>query len=433
MLYISENLSVNDKNHLTIGKSDAVELAKKYKTPLYVMDEDLIRKKCRIYTDAIDKYYNSNGLVLYASKAFSCKEIYRIAKEEKLGIDAVSGGEIYTALAAGFPAEKIFFHGNNKTDDELEMAVKCKVGYIVADNEYELERLERICKEHAHRQKIIIRVTPGVDAHTHDFIKTGQIDSKFGATLEGGDAMRLIKKAIDSENVILCGVHCHIGSQIFDVTPFEHTAKIMIDLICDVRNEFGYTLKMLDLGGGLGIKYVQEDDPAGYDEFIKSVSAVIDERCKERGIDMPMILMEPGRSIVASAGVTLYTAGTIKNIPGIRKYVSVDGGMCDNPRYILYQAKYTAVNASRASDDASDVITLAGKCCESGDLIGENMRIQTVKEGDIIAVLATGAYNYSMSSNYNRLTRPAVVMVKDGTDRIIVKAETYEDLIRNDI
>lgn len=432
-MYISENLGINEKNHLTIGGVDTVLLADKYKTPLYVMDEELIRKKCRIYTGAIDRYYGGRGLVLYASKAFSCKEIYRIAKSENLGIDAVSGGEIYTALSAGFPAERIYFHGNNKTYDELEFAVKNGVGCIVVDNMQEMEKLEKICEKADCAQEILIRITPGVDAHTHSFITTGCIDSKFGFTLQDGSAMKAFSCALEMKHLKIGGVHCHIGSQIFDVKPFEHTAEIMIGFVKSVKDELGIELKKLDLGGGLGIKYVEGDDPTEYDVFIESVAKIINEKCALYNLDVPMIIMEPGRSLVASAGITLYTVGTIKDIPSVRKYVSVDGGMTDNPRYILYQASYSAVVASRAADEPCEKVTIAGKCCESGDLIGENMPLAHVEEGDIIAVLATGAYNYSMSSNYNRNTKPAVVMVKGGEDRVIVKAESYEDLIRNDI
>lgn len=432
-MFLTDNLDVNDKNHLTIGSVDTVYLAEKYKTPLYVMDEDLIRKNCRIYKNAIDKYYGGNGLVLYASKAFSCVGIYKIASEEGLGVDVVSGGELYSALKAGFDSSKIYFHGNNKTYDELEMAVKNNVGTIVVDNKYELEMLEKICVKLSKRADIMFRIKPGIDAHTHDFIRTGQIDSKFGVALENGEAIQIIKEALEYKNLNIVGIHCHIGSQIFDVLPFVEAAQVMIDFMGKVKKEFGIEMSVLNLGGGFGIKYVQSDDPIEYDKYIEAVSEAVKKSAEKNNIAVPKIVMEPGRSLVGAAGITLYTIGGIKEIKGIRKYVSVDGGMGDNPRYILYQSKYSAVVANKAGDPADDIVTIAGKCCESGDLIGENMPIAKAEVGDTLAVLATGAYNYSMASNYNRICRPAVVMVSGGKDRVLVKRETYEDIIKNDV
>lgn len=432
-MFLTDNLSVNSENHLTIGGVDTVELAKKYKTPLYVMDEDLIRKNCRVYKNAIDKYYNGNGIVLYASKAFSCVGIYKIVSEEGLGVDVVSGGELYSALKSGFDCSKIYFHGNNKTYDELEMAVKNNVGRIVVDNIYELETLEQICEKYNKTMDIMFRIKPGIDAHTHDFVKTGQIDSKFGVALENGEAEEIIKEALKYKFINIVGLHCHIGSQIFDVAPFVEAAEVMINFMGKIKRELGLELSELNLGGGFGIKYLKEDDPVEYDKYIESVSKTVKEASKANNISVPKIVMEPGRSLVGAAGITLYTVGGVKEIEGIRKYVSVDGGMGDNPRYILYQSEYTAVVANKASDKADDVVTIAGKCCESGDLIGENMKIANTQPGDVLAVLATGAYNYSMASNYNRIPKAAVVMVSDGKDRVIVRRETYEDVIKNDV
>lgn len=432
-MFVSENLTVNEKDHLVIGKNDTVELAKEFGTPLYVMDEDLIRKNCRTYKEAMDKYYDGNGLILYANKAFCSKYTCKIAKEEGLGIDVVSGGELYTAIKADFPMDKVFFHGNNKTVDELEFAVSSGVGYIIVDNEYELNMLNEIAKKLGSVQKIMFRIKPGVDAHTHSFIQTGQIDSKFGVALENGEAFDIIEKASKLENVKVMGVHCHIGSQIFDVEPFCKAAQIMVNFMGDLWDKLNIDISMLNLGGGYGIRYTENEDPVPYDAYIEKVSKVVKETAKERGIKIPMILMEPGRSIVASAGITLYTVGSVKDIKNVRKYVSVDGGMADNPRYILYQSEYEAVVANHASAPKKEMVTIAGKCCESGDLLIKDKMMSEIMPNDIIAVLATGAYNYSMSSNYNRIPRPAVVAVKDGMARVIIKRETYEDLIKNDI
>lgn len=432
-MFVSENLGTNENGHLTIGGADTVELAGEFGTPLYVMDEALIRKHCRIFKDSIDKYYGGEGLVCYASKAFSCKEIYRIMNSEGIGIDVVSIGELYTALQAGFDSEKICFHGNNKTDAELEYAIENKVGRIIVDNAYELERLDRISGEKGVNTGIMFRIKPGIDAHTHDFVKTGQIDSKFGFALETGEAMEIVKKAISCSNVTVRGLHCHIGSQIFDIDPFAEAAEVMLKLIADIKTETGYEVGELNLGGGFGIMYTEKDDPVPYDKYMERVSQTVKKSCEALGVKQPFILIEPGRSMVGPTGITLYTCGSVKNIPNIRTYVSIDGGMTDNPRYALYKSEYDALVANKASEPKNTTVTIAGKCCESGDLIGENMPLQSVEPGDIIAVCATGAYNYSMSSNYNRIPKPAVVFVNDGKARIAVKRETLDDIVRNDI
>lgn len=430
---ISACLGINKLGHLTIGKMDTVALAKAYKTPLYVMDEKQIRQACRDYRESIEKNYDGDGLVLYASKAFCCKEMCRIIKSEGLGLDVVSAGELYTALSAGFPAEKICFHGNNKTADELEYALEHNVGYIVVDGFYELELLNKLAGKKGCKPSIMFRVKPGIDAHTHKFIRTGQIDSKFGVALENGEAMEFAKKAAALPNVALKGIHCHIGSQIFDIAPFELAAERMLTFLHDVKQETGVQLEIVNLGGGFGIRYTQADTPVPYGKYMETVAGVLKNTCKKLGMPVPFIMIEPGRSIVGPAGLTLYTVGSVKEIPNVRTYVAVDGGMTDNPRYALYQAEYEAVVANRAGEPKTEKVTVAGKCCESGDLIGENMMIQQVNSGDILAVLATGAYNYSMASNYNRISRPAVIMVRDGQAREIVRRETMEDLLRNDI
>lgn len=432
-MFVSKNLSVNENGHLTIGGLDTVDLAKEYGTPLYVMDEDLLRENCRSFKQSIDRYYGGKGLVCYASKVFCCKEMYRIMMSEDMGLDVVSAGELYTAASVGFPMEKVCFHGNNKTDEELLMALEKNVGRIVVDNIFELERLNRLSCERGAKANIMFRIKPGIDAHTHDFVRTGQIDSKFGFALETGEALEAVKKAISLEHIELSGLHCHIGSQIFDIDPFVLAAEVMMNFIAQVRDELGYEMKELDLGGGFGIKYTDADSPVPYDNYMEKVSEKVKAVCAEKNLKLPFILIEPGRSIAGPAGITLYTVGGIKHIPNIRTYVSVDGGMGDNPRYALYKSKYDFVNAVRASEPKSETVTVAGKCCESGDLLGEGAPIQRTEEGDIIAVLATGAYNYSMSSNYNRIPKPPVVMVKDGTSRIIVKRETFDDIVRNDI
>ena len=430
---LTENLGINEEGHLTIGGIDTISLAKEYGTPLYVMDEDVIRDNCRKFKESIDKYYDGEGLVCYASKVFCCRAMCKIAIEENIGLDVASEGELYTAISVGFPTDKICLHGNNKSDDELTFALSHGVGHIVVDNLYELERLNKIAEKLHKKANIMFRVKPGIDAHTHSFIQTGQIDSKFGLALETGEAFEAVKTAISFENVNLRGLHCHIGSQIFEIEPFELAAKVMLNFIAKIKNELDYEISELDLGGGFGIKYVENDNPPDYEAYMQRVSAVVNSECESLGIKRPFIMIEPGRSIAGPAGITLYTAGAVKEIPDIRTYVSVNGGMVDNPRYILYQAEYEALVANKANEEKTEVITLAGRCCESGDLIGENMPIQKVESGDIIAVLATGAYNYSMSSNYNRLPKPAVVMVKGGKTRIAVKRETLEDIIRNDV
>ncbi|NMB30077.1 MAG: diaminopimelate decarboxylase [Clostridiales bacterium] len=431
-MLISENLNVNEKGNLEIGNVDTIDLVKEHKTPLYVMDEDVIRKNCRSFKASIEKFYG-DGLVCYASKTFCCKEMCRIINDEGLGLDISSGGELYTAMSVDFPADKLVFHGNNKTDEELKLALDYGVGRIVVDNFDELSLLNRLAKNLNKTANIMLRIKPGVDSDTHNYIMTGQIDSKFGLGLETGEAFNAAKMAIESDNINLRGFHCHIGSQIFDIEPFALAAKVMLDFIAKVKKELNYEIYDLNLGGGFGIRYTPEQVQQPNEAYMERVSAVVKERCRQLKMRLPFILLEPGRSIAGPAGITLYTVGSVKEIPDVRTYVSVDGGMTDNPRYALYGAKYDMWVANKAKYPKNKEVTIAGKCCESGDLLGEDVKLQDVETGDILAVLATGAYNYSMASNYNRIPRAAVVMVSGGETRVIVKRESYDDLIRNDI
>ncbi|MBR2354093.1 MAG: diaminopimelate decarboxylase [Clostridia bacterium] len=432
-MIVHSHFDINDRDHLTIGGADAVDLANTYGTPAYILDENVIRENCRIYKKAAAESFGADALPLYASKALCFTAIYRIAAEEGLGVDCVSGGELYTAKKAGFPAERIYFHGNNKTDLDIADAMDMGVGTFVVDNFDELSALSAEAVRRGITQRILLRITPGIDPHTHRAIMTGNVDSKFGSAIVTGQAMEIVKAAIAAEGIDLAGLHCHIGSQIFDIEPFSDAADIMVRFIADIRRACNYEIREFNLGGGLGVRYTEYDREIDYAAAIRDIAAVVTGYCKEHNIPMPRVILEPGRSLVAAAGATLYTVGSVKEIPGFRKYVSVDGGMPDNPRYALYQSRYTALIANRASAPRTEKVTIAGRCCESGDLIGEDMELSSAKRGDILAVLVTGAYNYSMASNYNRLPRPPVIMVKDGEARIAVRRESYEDLTRNDL
>lgn len=422
-----------ENGELILGGVGVKTLAAQYGTPLYVMDENVIRSNMRAFKSSMDKYYGGKGLVCYASKAFSCKEIYRIAKEEGIGADVVSIGEMYTAKSVGFPMDQVCFHGNNKTRRELEAALNWGVTRIVVDNLTELHTLSALAKEKGIVAEILLRIKPGIDAHTHNFIRTGQIDSKFGLALETGEAMEGVKEALAAESVTLRGLHCHIGSQIFSVDPFVHAAEVMMGFLGQIKAETGVELPELNLGGGFGILYTDEDEPVPFGDYMEPVSRAVKASAEKLGLSQPFVLIEPGRSIVGEAGTTLYTVGSVKEIPDIRTYVSVDGGMGDNPRYILYQAKYDMILANRVNEPATETVTVAGRCCESGDLLGENVPLAPAKPGDLLAVFATGAYNYSMASRYNRVGIPPVVMVKDGASRVIVRGESLEDLVRDDL
>lgn len=430
---VSDSFSVNAQNHLTIGGVDTTQIAQQYGTPLYVMDEDKIRRNCRAFVSSMRRFYGDHGLVLYASKAFCCKQIYRICMEEGLGVDVVSGGELYTAKSAGFPMDKVCFHGNNKTVEELTMAVGYGVGRTVVDNLTELERLNYLAAKQNKTVDVILRIKPGVEAHTHEFIRTGQIDSKFGFALETGEAEEAVMRAQTMDNISLRGFHCHIGSQIFDMEPFGEAAKVMMDFMVRMQAQTGHTYSELDLGGGFGIRYKETDNPPRLEEYMAFVSAFLRDYSAKLGLPVPFVYIEPGRSIVGDAGLTLYTVGSVKTIPGVRTYVGVDGGMFDDPRYILYQADYEVFVANRAGDARDRIVTVAGKCCESGDLIQEHTPLQMAQPGDTLAVLCTGAYNHSMASNYNRNARPPVVMVGGGETRVVVRGETFDDLIRFDV
>lgn len=431
MLY--SNLSVNNKGHIEIAGHDTVELAAKYGTALYVMDEDKLRENCRVYVDSMKKYFGEDSMPLYASKALCFTEIYRIVSECGMGTDIVSSGELYTAIKAGFPLEKAYFHGNNKTDADIEYAIENGIGYFIVDNEEELCAVDRIASSHGINQKILLRITPGIDPHTHKAIVTGNVDSKFGSPIETGRAFEITAMALSKKNVTLEGFHCHIGSQIFECDPFCDAADIMIKFIADVKEKFGFTAKTLNLGGGFGVRYIEEDPQIDIEKNIADVASHIKSRCAELSVEMPKILMEPGRSIVADCCITLYTVGSVKEIKGFKNYVSVDGGMPDNPRYALYASAYTVLVASKADKAADFKCSIAGRCCESGDLIQENVMIAPPERGDILAVLTTGAYNYSMASNYNRIPRPALVLVGKNGDRVAIKRESFEDLCACDI
>lgn len=427
------HLDTNAEGHLTVGGMDTVELAREFGTPAYIMDEDVIRANCRTYLTAARAHFGADALPLYASKALCFTGIYRLVAEEGLGVDCVSGGELFTALRAGFPAERIYFHGNNKTDADLAMALDMGVGTIVVDNEDELDALHALARAKGKVQRILLRITPGIDPHTHRAIQTGNVDSKFGRAIATGQALEITKAALARTGVRPVGFHCHIGSQIFDIDPFRDAADIMVRFIAEVKRETGFEAEELNLGGGLGVPYLAEDRRIDYAAAVAEIAAIVRQNAADAGIRMPRIILEPGRSLVAAAGITLYTVGSVKEIPGFRNYVSVDGGMPDNPRYALYQSQYTALIANRASAPKDYRATVAGRCCESGDLIGENMPLQKPQRGDILAVLTTGAYNFAMASNYNRLPRPPVILVQGGKARVAVRRETYEDIVRNDL
>ncbi|OOM78551.1 diaminopimelate decarboxylase [Clostridium puniceum] len=419
-------------NQLTIGGISAEDLVKEYGSPLYVFDEALIREYCRDYRNYF-KCEENNNRVAFAGKAFLTLQMCKLLREENMCLDVVSGGELYTASRAGFPLEKVMFHGNNKTLDEIELGVKLGVGNFVVDNYYEIETLNDIAKEYNKVQNIYLRITPGIEAHTHEYIKTGQIDSKFGFAPVETVIEDAIKKAINLENINLAGIHCHIGSQIFDLEPYEDAVEIMLELIRNTKEKLGYLIKEVDFGGGFGIYYTNQDEPRTTEEYCMTIINKVEEVCARTGQEKPVLTIEPGRSIVANAGTTLYTIGSIKEIPSVRKYVSVDGGMTDNIRPALYNAEYECTLANRIKSDSEEIVTIAGKCCESGDILLENVKLPEVKSGDILAIGTTGAYGYSMSSNYNRIPKAAVVMVKDNQARLICKRESYEDLLKNDI
>lgn len=432
-MYLPDGMSINSKNHITINNYDVCELASKYGTPLYIMNEELIRKNCRAFKSTLNRCYEKNK-ILFASKAFSCLYMYKILNEENIGADVVSGGELYTAIKAGFNPENLYFHGNCKTDEEIKLAISENVGRIVIDNIEELIRVSNFANDAGKTVNVSFRIKPGIDAHTHSSIMTGQIDSKFGFAIENGEAYDVIIKALKLGGVNVSGVHCHIGSQIFDISPYLKAVEVMMSFIKKIKQDTGYEIPELNLGGGFGIKYEEEDNPPPYSEFMEQISAKIKITAEKLQLNLPTLVFEPGRSIVGETGVTVYKIGAIKEIKDVRKYVMIDGGMTDNPRYALYESVYRAILANKADLIPDEKVTIAGKCCESGDLIGKDIMLsKETKAGDYLMVFSTGAYNYSMASNYNRIPRLPVVMVSESGEKTVVKRESYEDIIKNDI
>lgn len=418
-------------NELYVGGVKASALSKEYGTPLYVIDEELVRSNCRRYYNAM-KCEERGNRVTYAGKAFINMSMCNLVNEENLYLDVVSGGELYTAYKAGFPLERIYFHGNNKSDYEIDLGVRLGIGRFIVDNIHELEVLNSIAQEYGRVQKVYLRITPGVEAHTHEYIKTGQLDSKFGFPVIGDTVYDAIKRAMELEYIELNGLHCHIGSQIFDLEPFEDTTEIMLNLVNDIKETLGYEIKELDLGGGFGIYYTEGDKPKEIEEYCSVIINKADEICRKLNMNVPILSIEPGRSIVGNAGLTLYTVGAIKEIPNIRKYVSVDGGMSDNIRPALYSANYESIIANRVFDNSKEIVTVAGKCCESGDVLLNSIEMPRMETGDILAIISTGAYGHSMANNYNRIPKAAVVSVSNGISKVMCKRETYEDLLRNE-
>ncbi len=430
---IANNITTKDNTIFFAGQSTA-SLAEKYGTPLYLMDEDKIRQNCRTYVNAFKKYFGNGSFPIYASKAASFKRIYSIIAEENMGCDVVSSGEIYTADAAGFDLGRAFFHSNNKTDADIDFAMSKGIGYFVADGMDELCAIDCAAARRGIKQSILIRLTPGIDTHTYEAVNTGKVDSKFGVAIETGQAKEVLKSALELKNIQIEGFHCHVGSQVFDSDVFIRSAEIMLGFIADAKQSFGFETKLLNLGGGYGVRYTENDPVINIEQNIKSVAESINTLCDRFEIAVPGIIMEPGRSIVADAGMTLYTAGSVKKIPGYKNYVSVDGGMTDNPRFALYGSRYTVLAANKANEATDFCCSVVGRCCESGDIIQENVSLpSSVCRGDLIAVCTTGAYNFSMASNYNRVPRPPVVMLSKGESYVAVRRESFEDVARNDI
>ncbi len=420
------------KEELCIGGVSSTHLCENFGTPLYVIDEQLLREKCKKYYKAFELEKGTNK-VAYAGKAFLTIAMCQVINQEGLNLDVVSGGELFTAYKSDFPMEKVLFHGNNKTIEEIKMGIELKVGIFVVDNFYEIEKINEIAKENNRIQKIFLRITPGIEAHTHEYIKTGQIDSKFGFNLINDDVLNAVKQSIELPNIELQGLHAHIGSQIFEIKPYKDEVDVMLQLIKDIKEKTGYEIKELDLGGGFGIFYKEGDEPKKIEDFCYIILKRAEEKAKELKMNLPSLIIEPGRSIIGNAGTTLYTIGSIKNIQGVRKYVSVDGGMTDNIRPALYQAEYKCTIANKMNDTCCERVTIAGKCCESGDILLKDVDIPKSVSGDILAVASTGAYGYSMCSNYNKIPKPAVVFVSDGNAKLICKRQTYEEIIENEI
>ena len=429
---ICDNISYSPDGFLLFAGQNVSRLCENYGTPLYLMDAEKIRHNCRIYKNALAAAFGDRALPLFASKACSFKDIYRIMSSEGMGIDVVSCGEIFTAFSAGFDLSKAFFHGNCKTDADIAYAMDHKVGYFVADNRDELIAVSNEAKKRNITQKVILRLTPGIDTHTYEAVNTGKVDSKFGAPIETGQAEELAVFASSLPDIELCGFHCHVGSQVFGEDVFERTADIMISFIGLLDSKYSIKTKILDLGGGYGVRYVESDPFVNIPEKIASVAERIKTDCEKAKVDVPFICLEPGRSIVADAGMTAYTVGSVKEIPGYKNYVAVDGGMTDNPRFALYKSRYTVLAAQR-KNAPEFVFTLAGRNCESGDILAENVRQPKPERGDYIAVATTGAYNFSMSSEYNRVPRPPVVMIDGEKTYVAVRRQTFEDVAERDV
>jgi len=428
-VYLPETVKVNNQNHLTMAGVDLVQLARTYGTPLYVYDEDLIRHNCRSYRDLLAKSY-PDSRIAYAGKAFLTMAMCRLLQQEGLSLDVVSGGELYLAYKAGFPMEKIYFHGNNKSASELKMALELGVGRIVVDNRAELAQLAREAEKQGRSAAILLRVRPGVSAQTHHYIQTGQEDSKFGLGLSDGQLMAAVKEALKSPRITLCGLHCHIGSQILEARPFFLAAQVMVAALQEIHNKTGVALPELNLGGGLGIRYTREDRPYSRSDFLQMLARAVREKAEELNYPLPQLTLEPGRSIVGEAGLTLYTVGHVKELPGLRTYVPVDGGMTDNLRTALYEARYEAALANRVVGEPLQKVTIAGKACESSDIMIRDIELPAPQSGDILAVFSTGAYHHSMFSHYNRHLRPAVVFLSRGQAALVAERETYEELAR---
>ncbi|MCK0473154.1 diaminopimelate decarboxylase [Halalkalibacter sp. APA_J-10(15)] len=431
-MYRHGTSQVNEKGHLEVGGVDMVDLADEYGTPLFVYDVALIRERAHQFQEAF-RQANIPYQVAYASKAFSSIAMFELANHLGLSLDVVSGGELYTAIEAEFPMERVHFHGNNKSIEELEMAVEAKIGCVVVDNFYELEELSRICKLRKAHMQILLRITPGVEAHTHDYISTGQEDSKFGFDLTSGQIHEAVKRSQDDESLTLLGLHSHIGSQIFETSGFVMAVEKMFDLLEDLKEQYNFVPSVMNVGGGFGIRYVDGDKPLPPGSYVKEMATIVKEKAKNAGMVIPEIWIEPGRSLVGDAGTTLYSIGSQKQIPNVRHYLAVDGGMSDNLRPALYQAEYEGVLANRANEDATDTFSIAGKCCESGDMLIWDLPLPKAKHEDILAVFCTGAYGYSMANNYNRIPRPAVVFVENGEAVEVIERESYPDLVRNDL
>lgn len=422
---------INEAQHLEIGGCDTVKLAEKYGTPLFVYDVAEIRKQARGFKRTFEDLGVKNKVV-YASKAFCCLAVYQLLQEENLACDVVSGGELYTAIKGGMAPENIEFHGNNKTKAELAMAVDLNVGTIVVDNFYEIELLKEILQEKGKTQSVLIRITPGVNAETHEYILTGQVDSKFGFDVNSGQAEKALQLLLDQKYFDLRGVHCHIGSQIFTADGFLMAVEKMMAIINDWRKMYQFEAAVLNMGGGFGIRYTEQDDPISSEAFVRAIVSAIKGNCEVLAYPLPEIWIEPGRSLIAEAGTTLYEVGSIKTIPDVRTYVSVDGGMGDNIRPALYEAVYDGMLANRVGA-GEEVVTIAGKYCESGDILIKDIALPKLASGDLFAITSTGAYGYSMANNYNRNPRPAVVFVEDGIDQLAIRRETYEDMAHLDI